>query len=597
MTNRFVVVASPDRPLPPSAAALPGETTPLSLAWTPVRTHRWSDRSGSVHVACWERDGSTTMTTGPDTVLVSGSPWPRHEVWLPGVSVLHAIAFAASSPGWDPAMDLGGAYALASIDREGNGFVASDPLGLHPLYVAEEASFTVVSDRADLVADAIGRCTGRRPTRSTRCGAWLSFAAYLIGDETGFDGVRALAAGEVVHLRNGRAEIVQGRVPWDVDPGAPLRDPDEVGELLAADVVRCLRTTLARSSERPWFELTGGKDSRLLLGITAGAGLQDEFRYVTYGPDSLPDVQIAQTIATQLDLDHHRRSPGSASRSELSMADRYRIHVQATSGMSNCHESRLPDQRTAPVISGLLGESYRTANQGVADAQPRDWDDAADRFRRFRKFGDAGLLRPDAAQQLTDEAVAFHLSARDRIRGPEDLRPAYFLGCHLPRWQGPLVESHPNRVLPFYSPAAIRGAFEMGCDARSTEHVHQRLVTRGSASLAELPFANDTWRTATAPRPEATRGPINSRRVARPRSRTERTRVLRDIVDRCPDSALYDMVDPDALRDGIERFSSLRPLEKQQVMGAVTSLIWLGELELRPTTDRLVSATRDTADG
>ena len=166
--------------------------------------------------------------------------------------------------------------------------------------------------------------------------------------------------------------------------------------------------------------------------------------------------------------------------------------------------------------------------------------------------------------------------------GPRDLRPAFFVRCRLPRWQGPLADVNEHRLLPLYSPTAIRGAFRMGHDARANDRIHRYLVERAGRVLAEHPLVNEHWRGDGAP--STTRPcmvPATSDGCAGPAAQDERRRVLLELLEANPANPLFEVVDPAGLRDAIERLEDQRPREHVQVMGAMAALIWLGGMERR----------------
>lgn len=100
---------------------------------------------------------------------------------------------------------LRGMYALCLVGPDGRGFLARDPFGIKPLYIMEHAGglafaseprafFRAGMMRAELDVDAARQLLGFN---------------YTIGERTPFHGLRRLAPGEIVEVRDGR--IVSGR--------------------------------------------------------------------------------------------------------------------------------------------------------------------------------------------------------------------------------------------------------------------------------------------------------------------------------------------------------------------------------------------------
>jgi hypothetical protein len=228
----------------------------------------------------------------------------------------------------------------------------------------------------------------------------------------------------------------------------------------------------------------------------------------------------------------------------------------------------------------MLGEIYRTANHRDATAPPRSWAEAAERFQTERHQDGVGLVRPELAPSLIEQTISRYLEPREVVRGPEALRLAFFLRCRLPRWQGPIAELHEHRVLPLYSPTAIRAAFRLGHEARAQDRVHQHLVEGWSRALAEHPLANERWRGEWAPHTPPVKGAVNVKRLP-PAGPDERRLVLLELFETDEDNLLFELVDPARLRAALEGLEHIRREDQTRVMGAMAGLIWLGRMERR----------------
>ena len=179
-------------------------------------------------------------------------------------------------------------------------------------------------------------------------GGWLALASYPMDDSTGFDGVRLFPQYTTARIDAGTVTFEHDVPAYVCDPDEPLCDPEEVAEELEADVVSALRYAIARSSERPHLELTGGKDSRLVLAVALRAGLADSFTCVTYGPEHLPDMQVARSIAEALRAASTRTSRPATSPVAVGPAPRA---VPATRAPHLRHLG--PRQRERAAVHGL----------------------------------------------------------------------------------------------------------------------------------------------------------------------------------------------------------------------------------------------------
>ena len=460
----FVVAFSPDGSLSPDARAYLDASDVAELPFAPARHLRWCDAGGTAHFAGWETGAPPrVLVDGAGLVACAGLPRPRETDWPASRPVTEILRDAIRTWAWQPHEHLCDAYALVRLDDVGVGVVAMDPLGLHALYLAAAGAATVIGNRPDVVAEVAARQSGRAVRRDPSVGVWMALASYRMDDGTGFDGVTLLPQHTTANVHRGAVTFDRAEAAYACDPDEQTHDPDELAEELAAEVAAALRYAIARSPGRPHLELTGGKDSRLVLSIALRAGLADAFTCVTYGPEALPDMQVARDVAARCGLVHEDVSAAHLEGSlSLPIAERYMRHVQRTCGNSELGNANEPSATEVLTASGMLGEIYRTSSDRQAADPPRTWEDAAERFWSERRLGSLGLLRPAAASGLSEQAVEYYLEPRAAVPGPEALRHAFFVRCRLPRWQGPLVDLHQRRVLPLYSPAAIRASFRIG---------------------------------------------------------------------------------------------------------------------------------------
>src|SRR5699024_298548 len=107
-----------------------------------------------------------------------------------------------------------------------------------------------------------------------------------------------------VLLRPGRHPEVEtwSTLPWVDDPVGSRSVADAVEE--AAEHLRALARLCA--SVPAWLhtnELTGGRDSRLVLSLLLSIGAAHDFVHVTWGRPDLPDVVVAGQLADRYGLE------------------------------------------------------------------------------------------------------------------------------------------------------------------------------------------------------------------------------------------------------------------------------------------------------
>ena len=108
---------------------------------------------------------------------------------------------------------LRGMYAFCFLGGDGRAWLARDPFGIKPLYIMEHAGGLAFASepRAFLKAGLMQTALDPEPAREL-----LDFN-YTLGARTLFQGLRRLAPGEVVEIRDGRI-VSNWRRPWLLKP-------------------------------------------------------------------------------------------------------------------------------------------------------------------------------------------------------------------------------------------------------------------------------------------------------------------------------------------------------------------------------------------
>lgn len=520
--NTFVVVAGRGgRPVPAGVLATLRSDDPGSLAYEPESAHHWVAPNGAVAAAAWQLgavmlDVRSRWAAGPGGVTTFvGHLWPVGGAWSGDAPWADQLAshLAGAGPTPDPER-FEGFYALAHLDGRGHGFVHSDPLGMRILYHGQNADISVVSSRAEVVAMLLA---GRQPpARDVEAASCLAFTSYLLAERTGFADVRALPVGTVVVIdAEGARTRVLDATPWLHGGRRPTIDLREAVPAVSAQIRANLRTTSALCRV-PHFELTGGKDSRLVLAHALAEGVAHHGIQVTWGSPGVPDVDVARSLVERFALITPDREQEIPRRHEIyapplhagsggvpaeptdpreRFAHRLDRHLAATSGASSSWDLRLIPRRVAPRtwISGLMGEAFRSIHASTGPLET--WSDV-ERYVRHGGFNTdpAGLLRPEARRHHQDrmlDAVRAHEvdggSVQDAIDG-------FYLTQRLRRWFGALNEHEQrNRTFPLYSMLGIRTAFAIGHERRHGQVLVFALMEHAWPELTRLPFAGSGW--------------------------------------------------------------------------------------------------------
>lgn len=287
-----------------------------------------------------------------------------------------------------------GVAALAAVDADGSAVVAVDPMGLAHLFIGESGDLIAVSTRPEVVADVIS--SGADPELDPFGVGWLAYSRYRVGDVTGFAGVRLARPGTVVRVTlDGPTVSDPVARPWYSAETASRTAAEAISDRLTASVIQFAE----RPAETHYLDLTGGKDSRVLLAVALRARLAESFTMRTVGPPDLSDGQIAAEIGLRHVVEFD--PPGH----EMSYAERAHASIIATAGSNSLWDLLTPEPREPKVrLSGFGGEFIKSWVQ--PDRQPTSTDAATARL--LKRFNRLGLVRPEVVARY-DEAVADEL--------------------------------------------------------------------------------------------------------------------------------------------------------------------------------------------
>jgi hypothetical protein len=592
VNSAFLLLAS-KRPgsLHPRVAALAQRAQVDGLSFRPTDHVHWQDDSRAVAIGAWQGAPSVPgerawcVSDGQLVITVGHSRWVGRPRWPPRPRAAEVADALQDTRFGDVIGQLEGVFSVLRATSDGEVSVGTDPLGFRCIYYGATPNVVVVSSRASLVASALA--VTHRPMPDALNTAWFAYTTYRIGDATGFDGVRTLPSGGVIEVQPRKGmRITRGR-PWAPDQALRGRNVDDLVELVRTDISEALRAALEVPVDRHIVQLTGGKDSRLVLAVAQWAGLADAFEYETIGPPELEDVRIASELANLLGLRHEVRFLGLGSKQPY--ADRIRRFVATTEGMLNIWDLAAPNPKANELrVVGLCGEMLRTYRR-----LSRSVTSSKDLHQLFRPqdFGRLQLLYSHVAQRLHSDLLDVLFDEPCDGAEPLDLVDAYYLRNRV-RFSrtGPLEDvAGQLRVMPLYSLRLLRAAFALGGKARQMERLHYEVMRRCSEPLTSHRFAGPGWDPrleACVPSPPgAKRSPLPGTTPpalkAEPlmaglqrKAFDERKNVLLAAL-RDPDNPAWDSIDRAATAAALERFHSLDTAEKRELYGAVTAALWL----------------------
>jgi hypothetical protein len=210
----------------------------------------------------------------------SGLGWIDGSLWRDGAT------------SWEDAARRGACGLVLGGRRR---FLHSSVNGLGPIYWLEDRSATYFASRIEpLVVTKPGRL-------SVDWDAWAAIIAmrFPLGERTPFAEIRRLGPSSTLRRRFGRGRMQAHRWPWaEIDPGLSF---EHSAEATAA----ALREVLAVLDGEVTCPLSGGLDSRLLLGAIAAVGQAAPLTLTVSDDEGARfEQELAAPVAQLLDVSH-----------------------------------------------------------------------------------------------------------------------------------------------------------------------------------------------------------------------------------------------------------------------------------------------------
>jgi hypothetical protein len=373
--------------------------------------------------------------------------------------------------------------------------VVTDRLGTLHVYESCIRTERVLST-SSLVLAHLGKCSWD----PLGCREFLATGNIFEPQRTLFGGIRKLEPHTVLAYREGNPD--RPTKYWRVTD--VLLRPQQLASPIPqlADALGDALATIKRSYPRSLMDLTGGFDTRTLLGASLRRGL--DFDAVVNGHDDHPDVVASKRIAKEFSLRHHHQSKAFSSADEwFSCAD---TSLGLTDGecdvlqyASVLHSHTLYCANFDATINGAIGELCQghwwellIPFIGYKD----HFDSKLIARRRFVSQNDhPGLLADPGRRPL--EHVFAELIAQtnaDLIDVPNTaLLDNVYLMIRQQKWLGRFV-SATNRIWPCISPYGFRVPLEITLSVpiqlRKYHRLSRRLIEYESPRLAALPLAD-----------------------------------------------------------------------------------------------------------
>lgn len=386
-----------------------------------------------------------------------------------------------------------GEFLFLDLDHNGNGSIVRNLLGSVQLYQHRSRDLVLLSTRSSIIAKYLGDVR-----LNAGFARWVANYSVPMTDDALFDGITAVPPGSSIEIEAGRpmvapptgnilaSEALQAR--YRQNRGAYW---DEVYH----NLVQLMRVVEATDLSID-FPLSGGRDSRLMLGLVLAAGYRDRIsRVFTNGPDYSPEVQSAKAVAEHLGLAHQAvwaGPPGAQSSSQVTRE--LPLHLLVTEGeMSPIDLTARTTPRKLFQLSGQESGLRNIAGKRdlATQAAITQW------LMATVGGGDMCGIMSEAAVEQNRADVERYISAAEAAGIPYEQVPTrhrvQFRGS---RWVS-RVWGSANAI--GFSPHIFRSevvtlaTYNSGARSRSLEEFHFEMLRRIDPALVELPFAGQSW--------------------------------------------------------------------------------------------------------
>ncbi|HEX8742512.1 MAG TPA: hypothetical protein VF712_05215 [Thermoleophilaceae bacterium] len=457
----------------------------------PVET--WAAPSGGL-AAAWVSHGpeqtggvSYVHTEPARLALFSGRPvrWTG-EREADGRGPLDPAFYLGAPDTWADSLD--GRFTAARYDDGDRTLdVVSDALGAYPVYEAHADGVRWTSNSAELVRDLIGATDLDPEVLAPVLGGGWS----LSGDPV-WSGVRRVTYGCVRRLKSGapasRAELLPlAQVASMLGSGF---DPPRAASVLV-EGVRALADWPMRPSVVP---ITGGRDSRVVLGAALRSGIR--FESTTGGDEASPDVQVGRELAEVGGVAHSilAHDPhGSVWDDWRRAAAIVDLTSSGTASLADAAGFPLGPREGALVLwhSGQGGEIAR-AYYGTGGGLGRDG--LVQRLARSflgQRPGRADVLSDGGRAHVHEQIGAW--VDRQLTAGVDavDVPDMFYLQRRMGTWAGPshgCVEYVRDTTSPLWSRRLLPDELGLPAAERARHLFHLRVLEEVAPALVGVPF-------------------------------------------------------------------------------------------------------------
>ncbi|MGO4296757.1 hypothetical protein [Glutamicibacter sp. MCAF14] len=382
-----------------------------------------------------------------------------------------------------------------------------DPFGSSIVYVYESDACKAVSSDLASLRDGLS-------TVGIHLEKDLTYAALYVATNTGglaqssYMNVRSIEPFRYLSLDVDEFHEVEYKSLDNLS--FPSYSYDELLDKAANDVIQNIEAASTHNSRAKISQLTGGADSRLVLGALLASGKETEFNFYCSGNINEPDKIISRQLSNQFDLSMTDYSGLNPMGQPDTFEDFISQPFDTTAGILSGPAHPMLEYGDELVFSGGYGEFLRSA----FDKGQRYDGDVATAMKRI--YGNTSFSEFPSRRLISEPAYEFAINRFSNLisfgitRGvPEDSRldAAYIVGRNryfvgeTTRSLSPFVA----RFDPLYSPYVLALGLKASLEEKASAFPLFDLMNRFEPTLMKLPFDSPRIK----PYYEEVRGPVS----------------------------------------------------------------------------------------
>jgi hypothetical protein len=386
---------------------------------------------------------------------------------------------------------LSGEYGFGKINEDGTGFYARNMAGSIQTYLGSNDDVFILTNRLSIGQILLGKEIA--PTEFDPEFLAYSFStSWSLSNNSLYRSFKLVEPGEGVEIYKRSIEIKKRKSEFLFDEDlfrTYKNDKNRYWDECYEGLIHNLKILLNSFPQEFSFPLSGGKDSRLLIGLLKGAGRLDHVKDIfTNGPSYSGEVISASLVTEYLNLPHRVITSGYLG---LRVDNLLGKHFFNTEG----EVSPMDLSWNTNVRKGMVLRGQESGLRNIATTV--DYDEIKNWFNRhFAGFDIVNFLKTEWKKKLRHNFETYFAIEKSRVKELNNLPTQQRVLTRFARWGARIWSVHnTNEFSPFIflDENIIKHTYNAGANSRTEEEFHFEMIKRSDKGLLEIPFFNQDW--------------------------------------------------------------------------------------------------------